>query len=442
LAQPNQSTMNNLNVSMTEAGRDAIVVLLVDDQALVGALVRRSLAEYPEIAIHHCADAEKALDEANRISPTVILQDLVMPGIDGLTQVARFRSNPATVYTPIIILSTKEDAGTKSDSFAAGANDYLIKLPDKVELIARIRYHSKAFHNHLQRELAEKRRREMEVHLRQSQKLESVGQLAAGMAHEINTPIQYLASNTQFLQGAFQDLLKLFGACKDLRLGVKASASQPELVAKVESTEQAIDMDYLTKEIPKAIEQSLAGIDRVSKIVLAMKEFALSGSDAKTATDLNRTVETTVTIAQHEWSAVAELVTNLDQSLPSVECLSGEINQVLLNLIVNAAHAIEERKDGKGTITISTGHAGDSAEIRVSDTGTGIPEDIRDKIFDPFFTTKGVGKGSGQGLTIAHSVIVGKHGGALTFETELGKGSTFIVRLPLMAKPGPPQTDE
>jgi signal transduction histidine kinase len=195
---------------------------------------------------------------------------------------------------------------------------------------------------------------------------------------------------------------------------------------------------YLAEEIPKAIEQSLEGIERISKIVRSMKEFSHPGTYDKVAIDINRAIENTVTVARSEWKYVAEMMTEYDPSLPLVPCLPGDFNQVILNLIINATHAVSDivgdGSKGKGAIKVSTHHQGNWAEIRISDTGPGIPEEIRSKIFDPFFTTKEVGKGTGQGLAISHSVIVDKHKGTLDFETEAGKGTTFIIRLPIDAK--------
>ena len=178
----------------------------------------------------------------------------------------------------------------------------------------------------------------------------------------------------------------------------------------------------------------------MARIVGAMKEFSHPGVSEKTSIDINRAIESTLTVSHNEWKYVAELVTDLAPDLPLVRCLPGEFNQVILNLIVNAAHAIADTVQNgsatKGTITISTRHRGNWLEIRIADTGPGIPEKIRTRIFDPFFTTKAVGKGTGQGLAIAHSVVVDKHGGTITFETELGRGTTFIIRLPLNESDG------
>ncbi len=184
---------------------------------------------------------------------------------------------------------------------------------------------------------------------------------------------------------------------------------------------------------------ALDGVDRVTSIVRAMKEFAHPGTEEKTAIDINNAIESTITIARNEWKYVAEMKTDFDPDLELVLCLAGEFNQAILNMIVNAAHAIadvvNEGSEEKGVITISTSMDGDWAEIRVNDTGSGIPEEIRSRIFDPFFTTKEVGEGSGQGLAIAHNVIVEKHGGTITCETEVGKGTTFIIRLPCDSAP-------
>ncbi len=195
------------------------------------------------------------------------------------------------------------------------------------------------------------------------------------------------------------------------------------------------EIEYLDEEIPRAIEQSLNGIDRVRKIIQSMKEFSHPGVEGMGQVDLNRAIESTITVATNEWKYVAEMETDFGPELPPVPCLPGELNQVVLNLIVNAAHAIAdvvgEGEKGKGTITISTRRDGEFVEIRIADTGTGIPEQTRAKIFDPFFTTKEAGKGTGQGLSMAQAVVVKKHGGTLDFETEIGKGTTFIIRMPL-----------
>lgn len=278
-------------------------------------------------------------------------------------------------------------------------------------------------------------RKKMEIQLQQAQKLEALGGLAAGIAHEINTPTQYVGDNTRFLGNAFDDFLKINEEYEALVQAMKNGAAADEIIERIETAVDGVDMDFLKSEVPVAIAQTLEGVGRISSIVRSMKQFAHPGLDEKSAININQAIESTITVARNEWKYVAELETVFDDSAPPVPCVGGELNQVILNLIINASHAIADvvgdGSKGKGKITLSTRHIGEWVEIRISDTGAGIPEEIRTRIFDPFFTTKGVGKGTGQGLAIAYSVIVEKHGGILEFETEENVGTTFIVRLPL-----------
>jgi signal transduction histidine kinase len=281
-------------------------------------------------------------------------------------------------------------------------------------------------------------RRTMEAQLREAQKLESIGQLAAGIAHEINTPTQYIGDNVRFLKDAFQDLKNLMANYERLLLAAQGNGPPGEDAEGISATIDKSDLGFLIEEIPKAIDQSLEGVTRVSAIVGAMKEFSHPGTTDKTPLDMNHAIQSTITVSRNEWKYVADMETDFDPSLPLVSCLPGEINQVILNLIVNAAHAIGDvaRQGGRqrGTITVRTRRCAEWAEIRIEDTGTGIPVEARTRVFDPFFTTKEVGKGTGQGLAIARSVVVGKHGGSLHFETEEGKGTAFIIRLPYDGK--------
>jgi PAS domain S-box-containing protein len=277
-------------------------------------------------------------------------------------------------------------------------------------------------------------RNQLREQLLQAQKLESVGQLAAGIAHEINTPTQYIGDNVRFLKDTFQDLKSLLESYQQLLASAKNNSLSSESIQKVEETLRHLDAGYLLAEIPKAIDQTLEGVTRVSTLVSAMKEFSHPGTKEKIELDLNHAIDCTITVARNEWKYVADLETDFDPSLPPISCLPGEFNQVILNLIVNAAHAISDviAKGGpqKGKITVQTRNCQDGVEIRIQDTGSGIPENIRSRIFDPFFTTKEIGKGTGQGLAIARSVVVDKHNGSIRFETEEGQGTTFIIRLP------------
>ncbi len=274
-------------------------------------------------------------------------------------------------------------------------------------------------------------RKKLEAELRQAQKLEGIGQLAAGIAHEINTPTQFVTDNVTFFQDSWSAVAQLIERYRRTNKDYLEKAS-PSAAAELREAEAKLDLDFISEEIPHAIAQSLDGARRVANIVRAMKEFSHPDSADKTGTDLNKAIESTITVARNEWKYVAEMATDFDETIPPVVCYAGEVNQVILNLVVNAAHAIKDKVNGneKGKITIRSRNRGRFAEIAIADTGMGIPEEIQSRIYEPFFTTKEVGKGTGQGLALAYSVIVKKHQGKLWFETEKGKGTTFFVQLP------------
>lgn len=343
--------------------------------------------------------------------------------------------NPVRAITHVVCQVEK---GTMNSRFIPRGNrsDEIVKLGISLNkmLESLEEEQAKLQQEITEREKTEKKQRLLEIRLVQAQKLESIGQLAAGIAHEINTPIQYVGDNTQFLKDAFDDVFKTLQEYQQLLKAIKTGIVDNDIIEGVESSVENADLDYLKEEIPSAINQTLEGIAHVTRIVRSMKEFSHPGTIEKTAVDINHAIENTVTVSRNEWKYVADMETDLDPSLPLIPCLLGEINQVFLNIIINGAQAIGDvlgdGSDKKGVIKISTYNDGDYVEIRIKDTGPGIPEEIQSKIFDPFFTTKEVGKGTGQGLAISHSVIVKKHNGEMTFETAPGKGTTFMIRLP------------
>ncbi len=284
-------------------------------------------------------------------------------------------------------------------------------------------------------------RRELQAQLAHGQKLESIGQLSAGIAHEINTPTQYVGDNTRFVRDALDDVMAVLDAYAKLADDVRSGADPQRALTEVEQALETADLDYLTGELKDAVSQSLDGIDRVASIVRAMKEFSHPGSATKTPTNLNEAIAATITVATNEWKYVAAVERDFDDSLPLVPCLPGDFNQVVLNIIVNAAHAIGDKlgknSTEKGLITVSTKAEAEWARITITDSGCGIPDDVVNRIFDPFFTTKDVGVGTGQGLAISRSVIVDKHAGTLEVDTKLGEGSTFTIRIPLTSDQAP-----
>ncbi|WP_222195292.1 PAS domain-containing sensor histidine kinase [Modestobacter italicus] len=276
------------------------------------------------------------------------------------------------------------------------------------------------------RDITDRKARDAEVY--RESKLESLGRLSAGLAHEINTPIQYVGDNARFLAGAFADLMSMVALYREL-LDANQAMSWCERQEAMRAAEARLEVDYLQSEVPSAIEQTLQGIDRVANIVRAMKTFSHPGHAEHVPADLNEALRATVTVTRHQVNRVAELDLDLGD-LPPVRCNIADLNQVFLNLIVNAADAVEET-GRRGRVGVTSAIDGDQVVIRISDTGTGIPDHVRARIFDPFFTTKDVGRGTGQGLPLARAVVREAHGGTLTVRSEPGAGSTFTVRLPI-----------
>jgi PAS domain S-box-containing protein len=274
----------------------------------------------------------------------------------------------------------------------------------------------------------------LKLQLQLSQKMEGVGQMAAGIAHEINTPLQFIGDNIRFLGDSFQELNEIIERYQHLKCRCTETNSFPELIESLEKADVEADIEFIMEEIPLAISQSIDGITKANTIVGAMKDFSHPGNKEKELCDINKMLKTTVTISKSEWKYIADLTMVLDEQIPLVSCLP-ELNQVFLNIIINATHAIEkklgENPSEKGQITINTKQKEDTVCIDISDTGQGMAEDIIRRIFDPFFTTKEVGKGSGQGLAISYDVVVNKHQGTLEVESEAGIGTTFFIQLPL-----------
>ncbi|QDT12181.1 sensor histidine kinase [Planctomycetes bacterium K23_9] len=321
----------------------------------------------------------------------------------------------------VLCLIDRQDAQADRAAYEAGFDGCLFDDSSDLEIATKI-----GQANDLEK---------IELRLAQAQKLESIGELAAGIAHEINTPIQYVGDNTRFVQTACDDLVDVLQSCQALIATLNEEGDVDKAKQTLQTSLDDADVEYLLEEIPSAITQTLDGVDRVANIVRAMKEFSHPGVSEMALTDLSNAIENTVMVARNEWKYVAEMETEFDPDLPPVSCLPGELNQVLLNMVVNSAHAIAESlgesSEQKGKIKISTHLATPFAEIRISDNGTGVAEEDIQRIFAPFFTTKAVGKGTGQGLAIAQTVIVEKHGGAIEVESQLGQGTTFIIKIPI-----------
>ena len=278
---------------------------------------------------------------------------------------------------------------------------------------------------------AESEKSQLEKELIQAQRLESLGTLASGIAHEINTPIQYVGDNIRFIAQSLRDLLAVLQNYRKVLRPPIDPGVVADFALEASNIENALDLAFILEELPLALEQSAQGVKQVATIVKAIKEFSHPGQDEKSEFDVNALIETMLIVSRNQWKYVAEVETDLDASLPAFKCLPGEIGQALLNLVVNAAHAIESAERENGLIRVATRREGTRAVITVSDNGCGIPETIRNRIYDPFFTTKDIGKGTGQGLSITFNAVVKKHGGTIDCESSEGEGTTFIVSLPM-----------
>ena len=298
-------------------------------------------------------------------------------------------------------------------------------------------YKNSHLHGHLMlgKDVTEKKI--LESQLLHSQKLEAIGELAAGIAHEINTPVQYVYGNLTYIKDILFDLLDLM---EKYKIAIDRIPDNGEIIdyhfkQEIKDKEQGIDIEFLREDIPNALNESIHGLEQVIQIVKSMRDFSHSGQQEKKLFDINKAIQDTVTISRNVWKYHSDIKLELEDDLPPVYGFGDEINQVLLNIIVNAAHAITEKIvslgiEEKGLITIRTLNKGDMVEIQIQDTGSGIPKSIRDKIFDPFFTTKEVGKGTGQGLYLSYNIIR-KHNGRIYFESEEGKGTVFYIQLPV-----------
>ena len=402
-------------------------VLLAEDDFYAAQITKRMLekAGYGVVVAEDGLEAWKHfMDHRYRL----IITDWMMPEMDGLSLCQKIRNAKLPYYVYILIVTAREQTNDAVKGLQAGADDYIVKPVDPDELTARVRVGQRIIR-------LEDEQREAQLQLLQAEKLASIGQLAAGIAHEINTPLQYISDNAQFLRESMTSLIEVIDAYEEMYFAVRNGGATERIMQKVAAARQASDLEALTQEIPLAIKQSLEGLDHAAGIVHAMKDFSHPGSDEKVLVDINKTIATILTVARNEWKYVAHVVTDFDKMLPPVPCLPGELNQAILNVIVNAAHAIADAHDGvlttKGTITVMTRRDGNWAELRIADTGVGIPYESQTRIFDPFFTTKEPGRGTGQGLAIVHGVIVKRHGGTLCCKTEEGSGTTFVIRLPL-----------
>ena len=444
-------------LSASPPGQPAISVLVVDDQPIAAKAIRQLLTSAPDIAVHYCQEPTQALAIATEIRPSVILQDLVMPNVDGLILVKFFRAHPTTRDTPIIVLSSKGDPEVKAAAFSAGANDYLVKLPDPIELIARLRYHAAAYQNLLKRYEAEQTRaysktletqvevrtaelkqaldtlKQAQAKLIHTEKMSSMGQLVAGIAHEVNNPINFIYGNLNYINGYVEDLLALIQAYQQ-----HYSSPPPPIREKLED----LDLEFTSPDLLRSFISLRSGAKRIRDLVLNLRNFSRFDQAAIKRVDLHEGIDSTLAILAPDLAGIT--VEKEYSELPLVECYAGQINQVFMHLIRNAldAHKLsaDVNADKFPVLHISTAIAQNNrVAVWIADNGPGILPEIQERIFDPFFTTRAVGQGTGLGLSISYQIVTGQHQGRLKCYSMPGQGAKFLIELPVcMAAAEPP----
>ncbi|MEO1394291.1 MAG: ATP-binding protein [Cyanobacteria bacterium J06634_5] len=431
------------------ASEPALKILLVDDQPLVAESISRLLEHHaPEIDFYYCEAGEQAIPAAIEVEPTVILQDLVMPDTDGLMLVKFFRENPLTQSIPVIVLSSEEDSSIKADAFAAGANDYLVKIPDPIEFVARIRYHSAAYANFLKSQTVDKteaynkelercvaertaeletalaRLKKTQTQLIQDEKMASLGQLVAGVAHEINNPINFIHGNLKPAQQYAYDLIDLIALYQK---------EYPEPTAAIQQELEDLDLAFVEEDFVKLITSLKIGTERIQEIVLSLRNFSrLDESNIKTV-NIHDGIDSTLLILNAKLKPI-NIIKDYGPC-PPVACFPGSLNQVFMNILANAADALIGMSKGSSApldIRIQTQVTDDDfVQIVISDNGPGIPNDELSQIFNVFFTTKPVGAGTGLGLSISYQIVTEQHRGTLECRSCVGKGTSFIIKIPV-----------
>ena len=416
-------------------------ILLVDDNPNNLSVLSQTL-KAAGYKIRIAVDGEDALSQVARARPELILLDVQMPKIDGFEACRRLQANPETESIPIIFMTALSDTGNKVKGLSLGAVDYITKPFEQEEVLARVKVHwrLKRLADTLEQQVAERSHslQQAQVHLVQQEKLSALGELVAGVAHEINNPVGCIIGNVDAVQAYLNDLLRLI----DLY-----SEALPQPGDDIEDAIKEIDLDYVREDFPKMIKAMRDGGDRIKAISQSLRTFSRADTDSQQPFDLHEGLDSTLLILRHRLKADdtrPEIVVVTDYGdLPLVQCFPGQLNQVFMNILANAIDALEEASQGRSytelesepnRITLSTRVESEQVKVTIADNGPGIPASVRERIFDHLFTTKGVGKGTGLGLAIAHQIVVEKHGGTLEVVPAPGHGTEFVITLPVSSE--------
>jgi len=416
-------------------------ILIAEDDYVSRLLVKKAVKKIG-YEVLEAENGKIAWELFSKHEPDMVISDWMMPEMDGIELCTKIRASNKKTYSYVILLTAKDKTTDLVEVFEAGADDYIIKPFKPDELRSRINSGKRitaleSQHHAMQEELIQKNRtldktlkelKSTQAQILQSEKMASIGQLAAGVAHEINNPIGFISSNLEALNDYMDDLNTLLGHYQNLQEKLAGDTSLSDgvksQVQAVKEYEEQIEIDYLKEDIPELLGDCKDGTDRVGRIVGDLKSFAHPGNDKKTLIDINKGLESTLNVVYNELKYKATVTKEFGNTL-RVEGFPQKLNQVFMNILVNAGHAIKE----KGEIKILTETQGDKAVITISDNGCGIDQAHLSKIFDPFFTTKEIGKGTGLGMNIAYNIIQ-EHNGTIEIESEVGKGTRFIIKLP------------
>lgn len=421
-------------------------ILVVDDNPTNLAVISQALRS-EGWQVRMAVDGEDALSKVAQNPPELILLDVQMPGIDGFEVCKQLKTDEATSDIPIIFMTALSDTDSKVKGLALGAVDYIAKPFEQQEAIARVRVHLQL--RYLTQTLEQQIRDRTQAlsqaleelqhsHLQviQSEKMSALGNLVAGVAHEINNPIGCVVGNVSAVEATIKDLfgvIDLYGK------------HFPNPGAEIEDELETVDLDYLREDLPKLVKAMRDGSDRIVSISRSLSTFSRADTDRKQAFNIHEGIDSTILILRHRLKANEhrpEIQVLMDYgTLPLVECFPGQLNQVFMNILANAIDAIDESNQGRSfaeleanpnCIKVQTTLTGNHVQIAISDNGFGMAQEVRSRIFDHLYTTKTVGKGTGLGLAIAQQIIKEKHGGTIEVNSELGKGTTFVIQIPVL----------
>lgn len=429
---------------------DSIATIMIVDDNPANLGVLSDTLDQAGLEVWVAQSGKIALERVQYALPDLILLDVMMPGIDGFETCRQLKANAATREIPVIFMTALSDTENKVEGFQLGAVDYITKPFQQEEVLARIKLHLKLY------ELAEKLEQknvlleqkvaemsqayhdlqQMQLQLIQSEKMSSLGQMAAGIAHEINNPVNFIYGNLTHAKDYMKDIMGLLSLYQ---------SEYPNPTPRIQAEQAAIDLPFIQEDLLKLFSSMTMGARRIHEIVKSMRIFSRIESSEAQVVDIHEGIDSTLTILQHRLKevpdrAAIELIKKYTQ-LPFVECYVGQLNQVFMNILSNAIDALEEydqqrtveaRIQRPSQIQISTDVISNGwVAIRIADNGPGMSEDVKARLFEPFFTTKPMGKGTGLGLSISHQIVVEKHGGKLHCHSALGQGTEFVIEIPI-----------